>query len=173
MSTTEAALLLGVSNSYVRQLTRNPPDAASASLECIALTSTGGREYRYVRRSAVLELRNSGSVRTRRPKGTDVPDARSHLDDEAPSTFYEPLTQPVAIAQMSAQTPVEGQGWQLELELATANTRVVELTERVGALELLNRQLTKENSEIRRRLAELARAQMTLLEGYVEGGSQS
>ncbi len=60
------------------------------------------------------------------------------------------------------------QGWQLEMELATANTRVAELTERIAALELLGQQLSRENHDLRRRLGDLARAQVSLLEGYIE-----
>lgn len=173
ISTADAADLLGVSNSYVRQLTRNAPDRQVPNLSSTSVLSAGGREYRYVRRADVLELRNSGSIRSRRRNDNTPQNSGTGLTHGVEPTLDSAPEQRWQGTEDDAVHVVEEQGWQLEMELATANTRVAELTERIAALELLGQQLSRENHDLRRRLGDLARAQMSLLEGYVEDASRA
>jgi plasmid maintenance system antidote protein VapI len=174
VSTTEAADMLGVTSSYVRQLIRNRSAGTSPQLAARHVVTNGGRELLYVNRQDVIELRNTGEVRSRRNK-TGVPPLATTVDLASVSADGSTKTADQLTGQDNPPPPARDPepNWGLELELATANARLVELQERVNVLEVLNGQLEGRYQETRARLRELARAQMQLLEGYAadQGGT--
>jgi hypothetical protein len=181
LSTSRAAELLRTSDSYVRRLARQPADGGLPVLASVVLRSDGGGEYRYVLQSDVEKFRN---VRLRRAGGSDDPEplvdhgavgvgagSGSPGPAELPATKrgdqsgVETGSTPTDVASGSGVLP--GGDWQLELDLATSNARLNEMALRVETLERLNEQLTLHNTFLQRRLGELDRAQMQLLDGYL------
>ncbi len=174
VSTAEAADILGVTSSYVRQLIRNRSTGTTPFLTARQVVTNGGRALLYVDRQDVIELRNTGAVRSRRARTAGSPLTTS-VDPAGPDADRSTTPADHETEKDQPPPPVKDLelNWGLELELASANARLGELQERVIALEALNEQLETRYQEIRARLRELARAQMQLLEGYAgdPGGS--
>jgi hypothetical protein len=191
LSTSRAAELLRTSDSYVRRLAREPADDGLPVLASVVLRSDGGGEYRYVLLSDVEKFRNA---RLRRAGAGEDPgplmehsttdlatdtdglahagpqpdggDPYSPLVTELVSRDAEQSRDAGTTSSAGSSVPAGGD-WQLELDLASANARLNEMALRVETLERLNQQLALDNKRLQRRLGELARAQMQLLDGYL------
>jgi hypothetical protein len=167
VSTADAADMLGVTSSYVRTLIRNWSAGTTPCLTAKQVVTKGGRGLLYVQRQDVIELRNSGAVRSRRNRAEESlePGTTSRTDPQAGVTTTESNSD-TGQALTRPEAGVLEPNWGLELELASANARLAELQKRVNVLEVLNKQLDARYQETRARLRDLARAQMQLLEGY-------
>lgn len=171
IGTAEASGLLGVSHSYVRRLAQNRAAGLEPSLGCLVLRSEGGKEYRYVLRIEVEQLRNSGAVRSRRPASGVNPAELVNPTEvvnltEAVRGASHPAAQGTYVAGATSPPMTSDQDWELRLELAASNARCAGLEEQVATLRRLVSTLEGNNEQLRRRLGLLGRLQIQLVEGF-------